>query len=399
MPPVSLLIKPVSGACNMKCPYCFYRDITYRRTVPQPHPMSERTLETLIMKTFAYADGGCMIAFQGGEPTLAGLPFFQKALELVQRYNVKRLPVRYAFQTNGLAVTAEWAEFFRSNRILAGLSLDGPPEIHNAHRPDSAGKPTYDAVIAAADTLSRAGANFNILTVVTNRTAERVDDVYRFFRKRRFKYLQFIPCLAPLGAPQKKPDGAVSDTKPYPLTAVAYGKFLKRLFGLWYEDLKKGRYVSIRQFDNYLSILQGNAPEACDMGGVCSVQYVAESDGSIYPCDFYALDEYRLGTIDSASFAELDAARKKLLFIEESKPPANECLACRYFTLCRGGCKRHRIMNAGTAAAEKHSGADVFPMHESRSPAPAFPRNYFCSAYVDFFDSCLPRLTEIARTR
>lgn len=359
MPDINVLIKPASGLCNICCGYCFYKDETQNREVASYGFMSEETLEQVIKKAIAYADRECTIAYQGGEPTLRGLDFFRKSMEYQKKHNKKKLRITNAIQTNGLLLNREWAEFFRENHFLVGLSLDGIAFTHDAFRKDPEGNGTFRQVLDCSGLLEECGVDYNILTVVNALTAKKASQIYAFYKQKNFSYLQFIPCLNPLEREEER--------FPFTLTPKAYGQFLKTLFDLWYQDLKKGRVVHIQLFEGYMKLLLGMAPDVCGMSGICSCQHVIEADGEVYPCDFYVLDEYRLGNLNTVSFVEIQEKRRELQFIEQSLEGLRVCETCRYFPLCRGGCRRYRS-----------------------------PRNYFCEAYQDFFAYTLPRLEEAA---
>lgn len=367
MPPLSLLIKPASGNCNLRCGYCFYHDLTAHRETPSYGMMAHATLETLVRKALAFADGSCTFAFQGGEPTLAGLDFYRALIAYVERHNVKKVAVRYAIQTNGMVIDAEWARFFQQHGFLVGLSLDGSKSIHDAQRVDATGGGSWRRVIDAARRMDAAGVDYNILTVVTNQVARHVRQVYAFLKKNGFRYLQFIPCLDPLDHAD-----AASETA---LTAERYTYFLKELFDLWYTDLMRGERVSIRDFENWVGMCAGRRPESCGMSGVCSCQFVIEADGSVFPCDFYVLDRYRMGQIADLGFAELAAAAPTRRFIEESLPVDAACDVCEWFSICRGGCRRYRE-----------------PFVDGKPGL-----NRFCDSYRAFFMYALPRMHELAR--
>lgn len=367
MPPISLMIKPSSGMCNLRCRYCFYHDLTKQNVLEPRRFMAEETLEQVLRKTLEAAEGECTIAYQGGEPTLIGLEFYQKSVELQCKYNKKNVKIYNALQTNGVGLNSKWAEFFSEHRFLVGLSLDGTSETHDAYRRDAAGRGTFEQVLKTAKLFDRYGVDYNILTVVHAQTAGHAEEIYRFYQQNGFRYLQFIPCLDPLGE--------VQGNREYSLTANAYGAFLKTLFDLWYRDLRTDRAVSIREFDNYIQMLLGYPPESCSMGGRCSTQYVVESDGSVYPCDFYVLERYRLGSLRQNSFEELDRRREALGFLDEAKEPDQRCRTCRYYSLCRGGCKRYRE-----------------PFQNG-----SYQRNVFCEAYREFFSYAAARMLGLAR--
>lgn len=353
MPPVNLLIKPASSACNMNCSYCFYDAIARQRETAFMGILSEELLERVVEQAFAYAEQYCGFAFQGGEPTLAGLAFFERAMELQKKHNSRNIRVLNAIQTNGYVIDDEWAAFFAKNNFLVGLSLDGSAQTHNANRVDRAGEPTFNRVMHAANALKKHGAEFNILSVVTGKNARGIEKTYNFFKKNGFFYLQFIPCLEPLELTR--------GTLPYHLSTEGYASFLKRLFDLWYADYQRGEYVSIRHIDNLAAIARRGEPEACNMRGHCTLQFVVEGDGSVYPCDFFVFDEYRLGNIRTdtlAGMAQSDAARR---FLASSKQLPEECGQCKYLYFCRNGCARDRVAN----------------------------KNYYCAAYRDYFEYLL----------
>lgn len=362
MPPVQLLLKPASGHCNLRCKYCFYLDEMEHRAQESFGPMSLETLERLLSRAFQEAEGSVTVAFQGGEPTVRGLEFFERAVELAESYNVKKLPVRYAIQTNGVAVDEAWARFFAKNHFLVGLSLDGTRETHDAFRRDMQGRGSFERALRAADLFDKQGVEYNILTVVNRLTARHIQRIYAFYRQRGFLWQQYIPCLEPLGD--------VPGGQDYSLTPRAYGAFLKKLFDLWYRDFRQRKFVSIRLFENFLSVLLGRPPEQCDLRGVCSCQNVVEADGSVYPCDFYVVDEYRLGSVWEDSFSDLGERARERGFGGGTLALCEECRACPYVALCRGGCRRYR--------------------------EPGLEKTFLCGAYREFFDYALPRLQECA---
>lgn len=366
MPPLSLLIKPASGSCNLRCRYCFYTDEAENRAVASMGRMTLSTMRTLADKALAFADGGCTFAFQGGEPTLMGVDFFRAVSDYVDAHpNPKRVRVHYAFQTNGMLLDNAWAEWFAENHVLVGISLDGTKDIHDRYRLDKDGRGTFNRVMAAIRLLERHHVEYNILTVVTAATARSGRQVYNFFKKNHLGYQQYIECLDPIGEP---PGGHA-----YSLTPERYETFLKSLFDAWYLDMKAGRYVYIRYFENLLMILDGQEPESCNMRGFCGSQWVIEADGSVYPCDFYALDQWRLGSILTDSFTSMEQVRQQLGFTEWSRQVPAECRSCRWFILCRNGCRRSREpVTAGSTE-----------------------KNHFCGAYRNFLEYAYPRLAEI----
>lgn len=366
MPVLSLLIKPASGNCNMRCRYCFYADELDNREIRSYGKMSVDTMHTIVDKAMEYGDYECTIAFQGGEPTLAGLDFYRDLVAYVTAHeNPKKLKIHYALQTNGYLINEEWAAFLGENHFLVGVSLDGLKEIHDRYRLDAAGKGTYQRVISAIRLLEKHQVEYNILTVVTAATARNGQKIYNYFKKNHFGYQQYIECLDPIGEEPGQHE--------YSLTPEKYGEFLKSMFDAWYLDMRSGTYVYNRYFENLMMIMAGQQPESCNMRGVCGKQWVFEADGSVYPCDFYALDQWCLGNINKNSFEEMDQKRDELGFIQRSMRQQEDCQKCRWFGLCRNGCRRNR--------------EPVTAEHTNR--------NYFCKSYQMFFEYAYPRLEEI----
>lgn len=366
MPALSLLIKPASGNCNMRCRYCFYADELDNREIRSYGKMSVDTMHTIVDKAMEYGDYECTIAFQGGEPTLAGLDFYRDLVAYVTAHeNPKKLKIHYALQTNGYLINEEWAAFLGENHFLVGVSLDGIKEIHDRYRLDAAGKGTYQRVISAIRLLEKHQVEYNILTVVTAATARNGQKIYNYFKKNHFGYQQYIECLDPIGEEPGQHE--------YSLTPEKYGEFLKSMFDAWYLDMRSGTYVYNRYFENLMMIMAGQQPESCNMRGVCGKQWVFEADGSVYPCDFYALDQWRLGNIQENSFEEMDEKRDELGFIQWSMRQQEDCQKCRWFGLCRNGCRRNR--------------EPVTAEHTNR--------NYFCKSYQMFFEYAYPRLEEV----
>ncbi|MBR3692238.1 MAG: SPASM domain-containing protein [Clostridia bacterium] len=363
MPPenLHLLIKPASGACNMRCGYCFYASLA-EGGAPSGQIMTPQTAELVIARAAETGARRICFAFQGGEPTLAGLPWFRRFTELA----AARLPagtrVEYHLQTNGLAINQEWAEFLAAHGFLVGLSVDGTREIHDRLRPDAAGKGTYGRVLTAARTLMAAGVETNALCVVSALSARHGAALYNGLKKAGFRHLQFIPCVEDFGGSPLPP-----------LTAEGYLTFLRAIFPLWYRDLREGNYVSVRYFDNLVHMVSGREPEACGMQGYCPGQLIVESDGRVYPCDFYVLPELVCGDLAKQTLAEIVSSPVRQKFCRESLEPHPDCPGCPVAVLCRGGCRRDRQTD------------------------PALPpgKNRYCGAYRQFLSEVLPALCDI----
>lgn len=351
----------------MNCHYCFYHDEMEKRTTTTFGFMAEETLEQIIVKAFDFADSECTFAYQGGEPALIGLEFYQKAVMLQKKHNTKGLLVNNAFQTNGLTLDDKWCAFFADNNFLVGVSIDGVRQTHDKNRKTNAGEDTYLKCMDGIQALNRWGVEYNILTVVNKDTALKINKIYQTYQKKGFWYQQYIACLDPLFETAGK--------MPYSLTPEIYGEFLCELFELWKTDLQQNRQPYIRQFENYIGILIGNQPESCEQNGICGFQNVVEADGSVYPCDFYVLDEYKLGNLNHNSFAEINQKREEIGFIKESENHSVTCKQCKYFRICRGGCRRHRV---------KEENGEGY-------------RNYFCQSYKMLFERHYNTMHQIAK--
>lgn len=358
MPAVSIMVKPVSGACNMNCRYCFYSDVMARRETAVYPKMSIEALEVLVRRAFRYADGPVSFSFQGGEPTLAGPEFYDALVRFERMYNTRGLPVHNAVQTNGYALSDELIALFARERFLLGVSLDGDAVAHDRMRPDRAGAPTFDRIRDNIARLGAAGVEFNVLCVVNDYVARRPAEVFAALAP--FRYLQFIACLDDL-------DGT---KQPHSLTPEGYLHFLKETFDLYERAFFGERPVSVRNFDNYIGILLGVPPENCAMSGACGQYFLVEADGGVYPCDFYVLDSWRLGNVLETPFNRLAASETARRFREESLALPEECRRCKWVRLCRNGCKRERDPQTG--------------------------RNRWCACFRSFFEYAAPRMLKIA---
>jgi len=204
---------------------------------------------------------------------------------------------------------------------------------------------------------------------VNRKVAQNIKEIYTAYKKRGWKYQQYIACLEPLKEEHGKEE--------YALTPQMYGEFLTNLFELWYKELQNGEQPYIRQFENYIAVMLGYKAEACDHNGICGVQYVTEADGSVYPCDFYMLDEYKLGNFNEDKIDTMNEKRKEIGFIENSMKLSDKCKQCKYYRLCKGGCQRNR---------------DFIPQDGTYE-------NYLCGGFQYFFDHCFNKMVTIINDR
>ena len=363
---LNLLIKPYSSGCNLRCKYCFYHDVANNRLIKNYGPMKNEVLEKLVKEAFDYADSVVNFMFQGGEPTLIGIDFYKKFHEYVEIYNKNNIQTSFFIQTNGILLDDMWMKLFKKYSYLVGISIDGYKEIHDVFRINSKNEGTFDEIMKAIRLLKKSNVDFNVLCVVNKIVAKNGKKVYKFFKEYNIKYMQFIRCIDNF-------DG--ENEKDYTLTAEDYGIFLNDIFSLWYEDFINRNFISIRYFDNLIRILLGRNPEACDMMGFCSVNGVIESNGDVFPCDFYVLDEYKIGSIINDNFEKILFSENAVKFYTSSLKMSEKCKKCKYLKICRSGCRRYKNFSGPNNLYE----------------------NKFCDAYMSFFDKNIEKLFELAK--
>lgn len=364
----TFLIKPASSLCNLRCRYCFYEDIAENRTCKSMGIMTQETADLLIGEAFRLLDrnGEAVFAFQGGEPTVAGLEYFRHFCGRVHQLAPAGVHYSFSIQTNGTLLDEAWADFFAQEDFLVGISLDGSKDLHNTHRVDAEGKDTWNRVVKSVRLLQKWKVRFNALCVVTGQCAQKPEQAYRQLKKLGISFIQYIACLDPI----EEPRGA----QPFSLTPEAYGKFLCRVFALWYSDWAQGQYTSVRLFDDYVHLLLGDGGGTCATCGQCGGYLVVEGDGSLYPCDFYVLDKWRLGKLGDAPLGEILQGPEMRAFLEWGREKPEECRQCPYRRLCNGGCKN-----------------DWYADAEGK------PHNYYCESFRMLFAYGAERIAQIAQ--
>ncbi|MDL2317242.1 anaerobic sulfatase maturase, partial [Desulfovibrio sp. OttesenSCG-928-A18] len=376
--PFHLMAKPVGNTCNLACDYCFYLEKGAVYAGP-PRLMDDELLEAYIHSTFNAQPKGAEITFtwQGGEPTLAGLEFFEKAVALQSKLAEGR---KYgnSFQTNGLLIDGRWADFLARHDFLVGLSLDGPADLHDIHRRTPGGEGSHSRVMRAFDLLKRRGVAVNILCCVTRSNQDRALELYQFFRESGVEFIQFIPVLErrPGEAARRSglrlgcPDSAGEPT-PWSAGGLEYGRFLTDIFMVWVKrDVGK---IFIMNFEWALANYLGLPGAACHHQPLCGRCPVLEHDGSVYACDHYVYPGHRLGDLRSGPLTALVDHRRQWDFGEVKKSLGARCRDCPFLRGCWGGCPKHR-----------------FVVEEEE------PQNYFCPGYRHFYQKILPFLQALA---
>ena len=389
------MIKPCGSQCNLDCSYCFYlhkEDLLHQPNMPR---MNDSLLEAHI-RQYIEAQTGSEVVFswQGGEPTLMGLAFFQRVTELQQKYKKAKQCIENDLQTNGILLDDEWCSFLKQHNFLIGLSIDGPAELHDIYRYSKGGKPTFERVMHAAELLHKHQIPFSALCVVNRLNARKPIDVYRFLRdKVRPRTIQFIPGLEPgdfrsvapgywdwnklptLGTPQAKPGQPDSVVADWSVAPDDWGYFLTRVWDEWFKrDYGK---VFVDQFENIISIMFGQGSQKCVSGQICGKALAIEHNGDLYSCDHFVYPEYKLGNICETHEGNLAfSERQKRFAFDKSDTLPQYCKSCSYLQLCWGECPKNRFIK--TPNGEKGL-------------------NYLCSGLKMFYGKVISDRTELAK--
>jgi len=374
---VHVLVKPTGAVCNLDCSYCFFlsKEMLYPGS---RFRMADDLLETYIRQLIeAHRVPEVQLAFQGGEPTLMGLPFFRRAVELAERYRRPGMTVKYSLQTNGTLLSDEWAQFLADNGFLVGISIDGPRELHDAYRHDKGGGPTFDRVMRGLAALKHHHVEWNVLCTLHAANADRPLEVYRFFRDQLgAEYIQFIPIIERMATPQTgggvewatwrdRPlytqDGAFVTSRS--VTAEQYGRFLCGVFDEWVRH-DVGR-VYVQMFDVALANWFGAPPGLCIHSRTCGAALALEHTGDLYSCDHFVEPAHRLGNIREDHLIELVASDKQRQFgNDKAETLPAYCRNCDVRFACHGGCPKDRFID---------------------TPDGEPGLNYLCAGYKQFF--------------
>lgn len=388
------MAKPVGPACNLDCAYCFYLSKEQLLDTGKSPRMSEEVLEEFIKQYIEeQTSDEIVFSWQGGEPTLAGLEFFEKAVSLEKKY-AKGKTIQNDLQTNGVLLDEAWCKFLKENNFLVGLSIDGPKDLHDKYRYDKGGKSTFDKVLHAAELLRKYEAPFNVLCTVNRENAKHPLKVYRFLRDEvKPRAIQFAPCVEPkafiTAAPPYKgameyPKANSSAARPGNEDSVVtewsvdpedYGQFLSDIFDEWHtNDIGKTFIYNIEYLlGQWLGHMQGIG---CRMAPFCGKGLAIEHDGSVYSCDHFVYPEYKLGDITSSSLSEMAFSDKQKEFGYDKRASLpSVCLACAYIQVCNGECPKNRFLKAPTGE-------------------PGL--NYLCTGLMKYFSHITPAVNKLA---
>lgn len=369
MPAFSLLVKPASADCNLKCAYCFYLD--KKGLSPEdPKPrMSDATLQRMLERYFATRQQVYSLTWQGGEPALMGGEFFKRVTDLQKKTARKGSRIVNCIQTNATLITPELAGHMGRYRFLAGCSMDGPAAVHDAFRKTPRGRPTHEKVVQGVGMFRKHGVPVNAVCLVSSANARHPEAVYDHLTSQGFRHIQFIPCLRQDSWTDGPEPGLGSGPDPG-LTGAEWGEFLLRIFEKWFAgDMGT---VSIRNFESILAqLVMGRAAE-CRMADRCDQYLVVEYNGDVYPCDFFVQPEHKLGNVHDDSFEEVLDSAGYLKFSDQKSAWAPECTRCPYLQLCKGDCPAFRLPKTNHASV-------------------------LCEGWKHFYDKTVPRFLSIAR--
>ncbi len=357
-----ILAKPTGAICNLDCKYCFF--LSKEQLYPGSRfRMPDDVLETYLRQYIQAQRGPEVdIAWQGGEPTLMGLEFFQRAVELAEQFKRPGQTVRYSMQTNGMLLNADWCRFFRDNRFLIGLSLDGPRALHDAYRVDKGGHGSFDKVMRAARLLQEHQADFNILTTVHAANADYPLEVYRFLRDEvGTQYIQFIPIVERANATGFQEGNTVTERS---VGAEQFGRFLITIFDEWVR--RDVGQVFVQTFDVALGNWLGAPPSLCIFAPTCGNALALEHTGDLYSCDHFVEPNYLLGNIKDKPMIELVASDQQRQFGRDKQETLPRyCRECEVRFACHGECPKNRFI-------------------ETPDGEPGL--NYLCAGYKAFFN-------------
>lgn len=362
----SLLIKPSGPDCNLDCTYCFYLDKAQLFPATKTHRMSLETLEEMTRQALQQRAPHISFSWQGGEPTLMGLPFFRNAVEFQKKYGAGKT-VGNGLQTNGILLDAEWASFLKQYDFLVGLSLDGPEHIHDRYRIATGGQGSWQRVYDCAKMLIGEDVATNALIVVNDYSVQFPEEIYRFHKDLGLTYMQFIPCVE---TDPTNPAQAAA----FSVSAEQYGKFLNKVFDLWHADIRDGvAAVSVRYFDSVFHKYVGLDAPDCTLMKSCGTYVVVEHTGDVYACDFFVEDTWKLGNVMTHRLVEILNSPRQTEFGDMKAALPGECVDCEWLRKCQGGCTKDRIRD-----------------HQDKGS------NHFCLSYKMFFEHADVRLQSLA---
>ncbi len=368
------MIKPSGSDCNIDCAYCFYKGRDASVGTGRQR-MSGEVLETLVRDYMRLSFPVVGFAWQGGEPTLMGVDFFAKAVELQKKYGTCGQQVSNTLQTNGVLLDDDWCRFFHENKFLLGISIDGPKEFHDRYRVDHSGAGTFERVMRGIQTCKRHEVEFSALVLLNNVNVEHPQELFDFLIENDLTYIQFIPCV--------ERDPATGRPADFSITPKQYGDFLCAMFDLWYAHGPEK--LNIREFDSLLTYYVMGKHTICTYSKQCAGFVVIEHTGDAFCCEFFVEPQWRLGNILETPIEKLAGDKKKRAFARNKEKLCAKCLVCRHLDICRGGCmKDRRMLDTGYSILDEHRESSI-----------KYRESYFCESYKQFFDYTVPRFMQL----
>ena len=336
-----VMAKPTGAQCNLKCDYCFFlnKGLLY---LDSDFRMSDETMETYIRQAIeGHHVPEVTIAWQGGEPTLMGLDFFRRTMEVEKKYIRPGMRIENTLQTNGVLIDEEWCGFFHENNFLIGLSLDGPRQLHDTYRHDKGGKSVFDKVVRAARLMQKHDVEFNILCTVNAKNSQHPLEVYRFFRDDlEARYIQFIPIVERDNETGNQEGTQVTDRTVDP---AQYGRFLIEIFDEWVR--RDVGFMFVQFFDGVLASYVRGHSTLCILTPTCGEGVALEHNGDLYSCDHFVEPRYLLGNIGQTPLPKLVASKRQRSFGRaKSETLPNYCRKCEFLFTCHGECPKNRVL-------------------------------------------------------
>lgn len=328
----SLLIKPASADCNLRCAYCFYLPKSSLYPETKTHRMSDAVLERIISRYMQTEQPQYSFGWQGGEPSLPGVNFFKKIIQFQKKYGKPGSSVANGLQTNAVLIDDELARYLSWYKFLVGVSIDGPEEFHDTFRKTADGAGSHRKVLSGITCLKRHHVALNALVVVNSLNVHYPIEVFNYLCDLGFDFQQYIPCV------EFDQNGNV---RPWTITGEEWGEFLCYLFDEWFDKINKG--ISIRLFDSILEYLVLGKKNMCSMRGACDSYLLVEYNGDVYPCDFFAEPSLKLGNIMENQWEDIRNSTRYLDFAGQKAIKNKECGACICYKLCFGDCLKHRF--------------------------------------------------------
>jgi uncharacterized protein len=353
---IHVVAKPVGPVCNLNCEYCFYLEKQALFDSGGHYRMSENVLAAFITG-YITSQPTLVVEFvwQGGEPTLLGVDFFKRVIEL-QRKHPRGKTITNSLQTNGTLLDDEWCRFLKKHNFIVGISLDGPKEVHDRHRRDRQGNGTFDRAMRGLKLLQKHKVEYNVMACVARKTAENPLEVYHFFKDAGVEFIQFTPVVERLpdarcgrlglslaGPSSLGKEESHTDVTPWTVPPEEYGNFIIAIFDEWVRnDVGK---VNILNFEWALHAWIGNPSPVCVFARQCGRAVVIEHNGDVYACDHHVYPEYKLGNISTDSLLHMveKSARTGFGAAKEEALP-RWCRECEVLKACWGGCPKHRFL-------------------------------------------------------